>query len=174
MNSTARSYTPEFVPYQGGHSRAQQAHTVKTLATFLDQKYQLPFGLRIGWDGILGFIPGIGDLATNALSLYIVLQAVLLGAPPTIVMRMGFNLFIDNLFDAIPFVGNFFDIFWKANSKNVALLESYFANPRRAMVRSRFALAFGIFLVVGFALLTIVVAAFAFLAAVGALVRLLS
>ncbi|RYE92224.1 MAG: DUF4112 domain-containing protein [Oxalobacteraceae bacterium] len=54
----------------------------------LDSKYRLPGGFRVGWDGILGFIPGLGDVATSGISLYILFQAAILGAPPAVLGRM--------------------------------------------------------------------------------------
>lgn len=116
----------------------QSREQLKRLSEFLDSKYQLPFGWRIGWDGILGLIPGIGDVVTNLVSFYIVYQAAMMGCPPSVILRMAINLLIDNLIDAIPLIGNLFDFMWKANNKNVALLESYLNNPQHAIKASRF------------------------------------
>jgi hypothetical protein len=110
---------------------------ISELAEFLDSQYRLPGGIRIGWDGILGFIPGLGDLVSNFISLYIVAQAAWMGCPPSVIARMFGNLIVDNFLDAIPILGNFADFFWKANNRNVAIVESYLANPRRTTVRSR-------------------------------------
>lgn len=110
---------------------------VQTLADFLDASIRLPFGWRIGWDGIIGLIPGLGDFATNLLSFYIVFKAALLGCPLSIVTRMGLNILIDNLLDAIPILGNFLDFAWKSNCKNVALLNQYLQNPHRTTRVSR-------------------------------------
>lgn len=108
------------------------------LARFLDSKYQLPGGIRIGWDGILGFIPGVGDLITNMLSMYIIVRAAALGCSPAVILRMGGNVLLDNIFDLVPVLGNFFDIFWKSNLKNIALIERYQANPARTDASSKF------------------------------------
>lgn len=115
--------------------------SLKRLAAFLDSRFPLPFGLRIGWDGILGLIPGVGDLITNVLAFTILAQAVRLKCPPSVLARMGANLLVENLVDAIPIIGNFFDFFWKANLKNIALLERYQLNPKPETLRSRFLLA---------------------------------
>lgn len=110
---------------------------LKGLARFLDSKFQLPGGLRIGWDGILGFIPGLGDVVTNTLSMYIIARAAALGCPPSVIIRMGGNVLLDNLFDLVPVLGNFFDIFWKSNLRNIELVEKFQASPERTTIASR-------------------------------------
>ncbi|MBY0314020.1 MAG: DUF4112 domain-containing protein [Bdellovibrionales bacterium] len=109
---------------------AQGITDLKKLSEFLDTKYRLPGGFRIGWDGIIGFIPGLGDLVSNILSSYIMARAAMVGAPPAVILRMGINVLIDNVVDIVPIFGNFFDIFWKSNTRNVALVEKYMNNPR--------------------------------------------
>ncbi|MCC2680235.1 MAG: hypothetical protein K0R29_2811, partial [Pseudobdellovibrio sp.] len=107
------------------------SHDVRILADWLDSKFRLPLGIRIGFDSILGFIPGVGDLVTNVTSIYIIARAAMLGCPPTVLMQMAFNVFIDNLIDTIPLLGNFIDVFWRSNTKNVALLDRYLQQPDR-------------------------------------------
>lgn len=107
------------------------------LAILLDSKFPLPFGWKIGWDGILGLIPGVGDLATNLVSFYIMYRAAMIGCPPSVVLRMGLNVLIDNVIDTLPLIGNIFDFMWKSNLKNVALMEAYLNQPHRTVVSSR-------------------------------------
>ena len=110
---------------------------LEQLAKLLDAKYQLPGGFRIGWDGILGFVPGIGDLITNILSMYIIARAAALGCSPSVILRMGGNVLLDNLFDLFPIIGNFFDIFWKSNLKNIELLDQFQAHPTKTTFTSK-------------------------------------
>lgn len=119
---------------------------LRKFARLLDSQYQLPGGIKIGWDSILTWVPGVGDLVTNFLSFYIIYQGILMGVPPSVVLRMGLNLLIDNLIDVIPILGNVFDIFWKANNKNVVLLEDYFRNPERTQNISRIVTGVSLFL----------------------------
>ena len=119
---------------------------LRKFARLLDSQYQLPGGIKIGWDSILTWVPGVGDLVTNFLSFYIIYQGILMGVPPSVVLRMGLNLLIDNLIDVIPILGNVFDIFWKANNKNVVLLEAYFRNPERTQNISRIVTGVSLFL----------------------------
>jgi hypothetical protein len=130
---------------------------VRRLARELDSKFEV-LGIRVGWDGVLGLFPGIGDLVTNAMSFYILFRAADLGCPPSVLLRMGFNIFVDNLFDAIPILGNVFDVFYRSNLKNLALIERYAQDPHRTARTSR-AVVFGLLFV--FALLMIAMVGFA-------------
>ena len=96
---------------------------IKWLADLFDDRFRLPFtGRRFGLDGILGLIPGFGDAATGAVSLYLAAEAWRLGMPLNAILRMGMNVGIDTLLGAIPLVGDLFDFAWKANQKNVRLV----------------------------------------------------
>ena len=108
------------------------------IANQLDNRFRGPFGFRFGWDGILGLIPGLGDLVTSSFSFYILLRAAAMGAPPVLIARMGLNILIDNIFDAIPLLGWVFDFVWKANLKNVKLLRDYSYNQKKVTWQSRF------------------------------------
>lgn len=110
---------------------------LKYLSHKLDAQFRLPLGLRVGWDGILGFIPGVGDFITTSFAFYILLRAAMLGCPLSLVGRMGINVLIETVVDMIPLVGNIFDLFWKANLKNVALLDKYLEHPIQTTWASR-------------------------------------
>lgn len=130
-------------------NEAETTQDLRELAHFLDAKFEGPFRWRFGWDGILGFIPGIGDLITNCFSFYIVLRAAIFGCPPSVLARMGLNILIDNLLDAIPVLGNFFDFMWKSNLMNMVLLESYLQNPRQVTWSSRLLVVFTLLVIAG-------------------------
>ena len=131
---------------------------IRRIAEYLDSKYKLPFGWKVGWDGILGLIPGVGDTVTNVLSFYIVIRAAQLGCPPSVILRMGINILIDNLIDVVPLLGNFFDFFWKSNTKNIQLLENYVAHPRKVTAASRIVVFLTLALILGLMVLTFFVA----------------
>lgn len=103
---------------------------VQKLAEFLDSKYKVG-GMKIGWDAIIGLIPGVGDIVTSSMSFYILFRAALLGCPPFVLMKMGLNILIDNIVDFIPVIGAIFDFFWKSNNKNVRLLQNHLKDPVR-------------------------------------------
>ena len=104
---------------------------IRLLSRLLDEQFRLPgMTYRVGLDGLLGLIPGVGDAAGALLSAYILYEAIRLGASRTVLLRMVANIGIDTLVGAIPVVGDIFDVVWKANKKNTALLQAYLASQR--------------------------------------------
>jgi len=92
----------------------------------LDSAFKIPgTGVRIGADSILGLIPVIGDLTGAALSGYIVLASARLGAPASTLIRMVINIAIDTVVGSVPILGDMFDAGWRANIKNVELLDQH-------------------------------------------------
>lgn len=114
---------------------------LRELSNLLDTKFEGPGGFRFGLDGILGLVPFIGDLVTSGLSIYIIAQAAALGVGPATLIRMAINVGIENVFDMIPVIGNFFDFYWKSNAKNIQLLEKHLADPARETIKSRMVIA---------------------------------
>ena len=104
---------------------------VRLLSRLLDEQFRIPGTTqRIGLDGLLGLIPGVGDAVGALLSAYILYEAIRLGAPRTVLLRMVANIGIDTVVGAIPVAGDIFDVAWKANKKNAALLHAYLASQR--------------------------------------------
>src|SRR5271155_539524 len=98
----------------------------------LDEAFVLPgTGIRFGLDGIVGLVPGLGDILGGILSLIIPLAAWVRGVPYITVVRMLTNVSIGLLIGTIPILGDAFDIFWKANRRNFRLLTRSIAEPRR-------------------------------------------
>ncbi|MFN2329989.1 MAG: DUF4112 domain-containing protein [Chromatocurvus sp.] len=118
------------------YARERQRATLRRLAHVLDRAIPLPGGLRIGLDGIIGLIPGFGDLVGTALSSYIVAQAHQLGVPRAVLVHMLGNIAVDTVLGAIPLFGDLFDFAWKANLRNINLLEHALEQPRRERRRS--------------------------------------
>jgi hypothetical protein len=120
------------------------------LAWWLDSSIVVPgTRFRIGFDALIGLVPGIGDLIGTALSAYIVAAAARRGLPGSVLVRMALNVGVEAVVGAVPIVGDLFDAAWKANQRNVALLRHYAAVPRRAHTQSR--LVVGLWLLVLFA-----------------------
>jgi hypothetical protein len=95
------------------------------LAQLLDTALLIPgTRFRIGLDGLLGLIPGVGDTIGAALSAYIILEAARLGFPKRTLLRMGGNVAVEALVGVVPILGDIFDIAWKANVRNLALLRA--------------------------------------------------
>lgn len=104
---------------------------LEQLAALLDSAWSIPgTSIRFGADSLLGFIPGIGDALGLLLSGYIVSEAKRLGAPPSLIARMSVNVGIDAAIGAIPVLGDLFDVAFKANLRNAALLREHLANVR--------------------------------------------
>jgi hypothetical protein len=96
------------------------------LSRLLDTAFPIPdTHFRIGLDGPLGIIPGIGDPLGAVLASYIIVETTRLGAPKRTLVRMLRNVTVDSLVGAVPLFGDIFDIIWKANVKNVALLRAH-------------------------------------------------
>lgn len=91
----------------------------------MDECFTLPNGYKFGFDGIIGLIPGFGDLVSSGVSSVIVYQAIQRKVPFYILLAMIANIIIDTAVGAIPVLGDVFDFFWKSNKKNLYLLEHY-------------------------------------------------
>jgi len=109
---------------------------IERLSWFLDESIPLPGGYRIGLDGFIGLIPGIGDFIGGLLSSVIIYKAHQLGVPRMILGRMIINMMIDTVLGAIPVAGDVFDFVWKANRRNVTLLEDYQQQPKQVYRKS--------------------------------------
>ena len=105
---------------------AKELRKLDELADWLDSRFQIPgTNIRFGLDSILGLVPGIGDGVAALPSIYVVLCAQRLGATPWLLTRMSFNVLLDVTIGAIPIVGDLFDLGFKANRRNVALLRQH-------------------------------------------------
>src|SRR5262245_55785366 len=100
----------------------------------LDRAFRIPgTGVRFGWDSVVGLVPGLGDVLGALFSAVIVLEAFRFEIPGVIRARMLLNVLIDVGIGAIPVLGDLFDVAWKANVRNMALLERHamtFVRPR--------------------------------------------
>jgi len=115
---------------------------MRTLARVLDSAVRIPgTEIRVGADSIFGLIPVVGDIAGAALSGYIVLASARLGAPASTLARMVINIAIDTIVGSVPILGDMFDVGWRANMKNVDLLESHLGGSERARRASRWIVA---------------------------------
>lgn len=106
-----------------GDRRERIIRRLTRLARLMDVQFRLPgTKFRYGLDGLIGLIPGVGDVAGAAISGYIVLEAKRLGASNWILARMIGNVLIEVVIGAIPVLGDLFDIVFKANVRNLRLL----------------------------------------------------
>jgi hypothetical protein len=110
---------------------------LRTWAWLLDDVIPLPGGFRIGLDPLIGLAPGLGDLIGAMLSLAIIVEATRIGVSKTVAARMLINVLIDALVGSIPIAGDLFDAGYKANRRNLELLERYHGDPIAAHHASR-------------------------------------
>jgi hypothetical protein len=142
---TARTSQPEILPPGsapsnpgvvrprfGGGGGAFRDENLDLLSRVLDTWFRIPgTNIRFGLDGIVGFIPGIGDVLGGLASCIIVLAAYFRGVPLITIARMVANLAIEIGVGLVPVLGNLFDIGWRANRRNYHLLERSLASSRR-------------------------------------------
>ncbi len=139
---------PELIDHRASNyedSRPFDVAELRQLARWMDSLFEIPgLKVRFGLDAILGLIPGFGDFATSIVSLYILQAAGQRGVSRLTLMRMGFNILIDWLIGSIPVLGDVFDVYWKANQRNVELLQRHAEASPQAVRRMR--LGDGLFL----------------------------
>lgn len=111
----------------------QGLDALRKVAQLLDSAFVVPgTSYRVGLDPILGLVPGLGDLVSPLFTIGILWQARELAIPRVVLLRMILNVAIDSLLGAVPVVGDLFDFAWKANNKNVALVERHAQEERTA------------------------------------------
>lgn len=139
---------------------------VQSVSHILDNAFPIPgTDYRIGLDPFLGLLPGGGDTVGAFLSAYIVLESLQLRLPRETLIRMVTNLLVDSILGTIPVIGDLFDVTWKANARNVALLKAHLRNPNKARPADRWfvllmaivvlGIVFGIFLLAFFLVRTL-------------------
>src|ERR1700688_1680682 len=112
------------------------------LSHVLDDFIRIPgTSIRFGLDGIVGLIPGVGDAIGGIASCVILIAAWVRGVPSPVLARMVANVAIEVVVGTVPVVGDFFDIAWRANRRNYALLTGSFEEPRKVTRRSWWFLA---------------------------------
>ena len=111
--------------------RSRALVEVETLAWLLDNSIPIPLtgGRRLGLDAIVGLVPIVGDLASGALGLVVVWRASRMGLPRIVVTRMLANSALDLVIGAIPVLGDAFDLWFKANTRNLGLMRRHLEEP---------------------------------------------
>jgi hypothetical protein len=124
---------PALGPAERGH-----LERLRRLGYLLDNSLPIPgTRYRVGLEAIVGLVPGLGDVVGGGFSAWIILQAARLGAPPSLLARMGWNLLVDLAVGAVPLLGDLFDAGFKANMRNLALLERHVEGPVASRRASR-------------------------------------
>lgn len=112
-----------------GHNRLtdldrKRAKRIHRLARLLDSQFRIPgTDIRFGLDSLFGLVPVAGDAVTAAMAAYIIVEAFRIGVSRRIIARMLGNLVIDWVIGSIPIIGDLFDVGFKANERNIRLIE---------------------------------------------------
>lgn len=110
--------------------RAASPADMEALAWLLDNSIPIPgTGRRIGLDAIVGLVPGLGDVLSGGLGILVVARGVQLGLPGVVIARMLANVALDFIIGSIPVLGDAFDMWFKANARNVGLVRRYALAP---------------------------------------------
>ncbi|HZI27130.1 MAG TPA: DUF4112 domain-containing protein [Gemmatimonadaceae bacterium] len=117
-------------------SQEKRLDVLRRVSGMLDSAMLVPgTGIRFGLDPILGLIPGLGDFVSPLFTIGILWQARDLSIPKVVQLRMIFNVAIDTLVGIVPVAGDLFDVAWKANDMNMALLERHAYEEHPASTR---------------------------------------
>jgi len=112
-----------------GHRDSEMARAIVELdflAALLDSRWRIPgTSIRFGLDALVGLVPVLGDVATGLVSAYIVMRARNCGAGNGLVARMLGNVLLDTVGGSVPILGSIFDIYFKANNRNIRLLRRH-------------------------------------------------
>ncbi len=124
---------------------ARRLRRLRWLAWILDGA--IPVGpWRIGIDPLLGLIPGLGDWLGAVASGYIVYEAARLGVPGPVLLRMVGNILVETIIGIVPVLGDAFDFAWKANLRNIDLIDRHYGGAVSARSTGKIGMAVGIFL----------------------------
>lgn len=127
-----------------------QFEQLRRWSYLLDSAFRIPgTNVRVGWDPIIGLIPGIGDLSSPVFAALLILQGLRMRVPRVVVGRMLINAGVDALLGFIPVLGNLIDIGWKANVRNMALLERH-AEPGVPPHRADILFVYGVLILLVF------------------------
>lgn len=129
-------------PHERKPDLARRLAQARALAHLLDDAFRVPgTRRRVGLDPLLGLFPILGDVVGGGVSAWLLWLAARAGAPASVLLRMFINVLVDTLVGTVPVLGDLFDAGWKANSRNVAILQRYVDNPRRTTITSYLLLA---------------------------------
>lgn len=115
-----------------GPTREDALARVTLVARLMDSAFFIPgLNRRVGLDAVIGLVPGVGDAISAALASYIVWEARQLGLPRWKIARMIGNVAIDTAIGAIPVAGDVFDVFFKANQRNLRIIQDHIGVAKR-------------------------------------------
>ena len=134
---------------------------LRRFARFMDEAFEVPgTRMRVGFDALIGLIPGIGDVVGALLSTWIIVGGLRHRVGPMVILRMIGNIVIDLLFGSVPVAGDVFDFLYEENVRNMRLLEKHRDRRRPPRSYAGVALMAAVVILVVFVLSTGIVAGF--------------
>lgn len=127
--AAATGFAGRYQPTSGADTEATLKR-LRWLANFLDTAIRLPGGFRFGADSIIGLTPVAGDFATAAIACYFVYEGRRLGLPRSALLKMSSNVVLDLVLGATPVLGDLADTWFKANVRNLAIIEKHVGRTR--------------------------------------------
>lgn len=131
MHTVAGMHRTARIP-RSDEQRTRSLAEVEALAWLLDNSIPVPGtgGRRFGIDAVIGLVPGIGDMVSGALGLIVVWRGSRMGLPRIVVGRMLLNTLLDIAVGAIPILGDAFDLWFKASTRNLGLMRRHLERPQ--------------------------------------------
>lgn len=154
MVDVARADVREVAGELESRSCIADVERARRLARLLDTAVAIPgTNIRFGLDALLGLVPGVGDAVGTLLSSQIVIAAARSGVPTLVIVRMLLNLVVDTVVGAVPLLGDLFDVVFRSNQRNLALLERHHGRSNSARsARHRIVLAAAAIVTIAFVL----------------------
>jgi hypothetical protein len=116
----------EVLPPEEKRKRQGLEPLFKWLAYIMDDVVRVPgTKFRFGLDPLLGLIPGIGDTSSALVSAFALVQAVRLGVPKVLLMRMALNILVNEVIGVVPVVGDAFSFWFKSNARNYEIIKTH-------------------------------------------------
>jgi hypothetical protein len=116
----------EVLPPEERGKRQALEPLFKWLAYIMDEVIRVPgTQFRFGLDPLLGLIPGIGDTSSALVSAFALIQAVRLGVPKLLIMRMALNILLNEIIGVVPGIGDAFSFWFKSNARNYEIIKHH-------------------------------------------------
>ncbi|MEZ2303729.1 DUF4112 domain-containing protein [Microcoleus sp. EPA2] len=129
----SRSPIQNSSPNTTNKSHVASLRRLRRISNLLDNAIPIPgTKYRIGLDPILGLIPGGGDLISSIFAGYVVFKSAQMGVPQETLVQMAANIVFDTVAGTVPVAGDLLDVAWKANVKNIELLDAHLGSPEPA------------------------------------------
>jgi uncharacterized membrane protein len=126
-------------PDGGREERGRRAlERLRIISQLFDEAFTVPgTKWRFGLDALFGLVPGLGDIAGALVAMFAMHVARNLNAPPAVQLHLLSNIALDALIGSVPILGDLFDFAFKAQTRNLALLDAWVATPHKTARRSR-------------------------------------